>query len=87
MTDARERAEVALQALWGDNWDGIDDVRTYLAGYEAGAAESAARIEALECAGRMLLDRTANPITDHSFYTLSDARERMHAALAEEGAR
>jgi len=30
----------------------------------------------------MLLERTANPITDHAFYTLNDARGVARAALA-----
>jgi hypothetical protein len=34
-------------------------------------------LEALE----MLIDRTANPITDHAFYTLEDARSKGRAAI------
>ncbi len=58
MTDARERAEAAWQRESGDAADSravnteargpVSRRAWWLAGYEAGAAESAARIEAME---------------------------------------
>lgn len=41
--------------------------------------------DALCRAIEMLLDRTANPITDHCLYTLEDARNEGHAALRQAG--
>jgi hypothetical protein len=61
----------------------FQDLVASLDGLEKTALAIKAQRDALFEACRMLLDRTANPITDHAFYTLEDAREKAIQAMRE----
>lgn len=68
--------------IWaGDFWIANTKCEACPVDHEANALLIAAGPDLL-AALEMLLNRTANPITDHAFYTLEDARKAARAAIA-----
>jgi hypothetical protein len=73
---AEQRARDMLERM------GVPDAQSFTTGDVIELANLIAQRDGLVRACEMLLDRTANPVEDHAFYTLADARKAARDAIA-----